>query len=85
MTGKLLTLKVLTPEGCVFEGSVDAVFVPGSAGRFEILPGHAAIVSTLDAGELKWRVGKEESAVQLRSGAIMLNDNLLSVCIEQVK
>ncbi|MBQ9462741.1 MAG: F0F1 ATP synthase subunit epsilon [Bacteroidales bacterium] len=77
-----LILKVLTPEATVFEGDVEAVYVPGGAGRFEILPGHAPIVSSLSAGVLKWVSGGTESSLQVRSGALMLNNNLLTVCAE---
>jgi len=36
---------VLTPEKEVFTGTVKSVKVPGISGQFEILDGHAAIVS----------------------------------------
>ena len=77
-----LILRVLTPEATVFEGGVEAVYVPGSAGRFEILPAHAPIISSLSPGTLKWVSGGAESSLQVRSGALMLKDNLLTVCAE---
>ena len=82
---KQLILKILTPVGTAFEGSVDAVYVPGSAGRFEILPDHAPIVSSLTGGELAWKEGEKLSSFSLRSGAIILTDNKITVCAEPVE
>ena len=82
MTEKTLTLRILTAEGTVFEGPVSAVFLPGSAGAFEVLPGHAPIVSTLDAGKLRWRTGDTESGQSVSGGAIILENNELTVCAQ---
>lgn len=81
MMQKPLVLKVLTPEGTSFEGQVEAVYLPGSAGRFEVLPGHAPIVSSLTAGELRWVAGGENLSVPVVSGAMMLKDNVVTVCV----
>lgn len=82
MTPHPLTLRVLTPLGTAFEGVVDAVYIPGSAGRFEVLPGHAAIITTLVEGELRWRSAAGEEAVKVLSGALRLKDDLLTICAE---
>lgn len=82
MTDKELTLILLTPQGPEYEGPVSAVYLPGSAGRFEVLPGHAPIVSTLDRGEIRWRTGDVELSVAIRAGALMLNDQTLTVCAQ---
>ena len=76
-----MVLKVLTPEGTNFEGPVEAVYLPGSAGRFEVLPGHAPIVSSLTVGELRWVANGESSSVAVISGAMMLKDNVVTVCV----
>ena len=85
MTDHSLTLKILTPEGSAFEGPVEAVFVPGSAGRFEVLPGHAPIITTLTAGELRWRAADGEKGTAVLSGALMLKDDVLTVCADLAK
>ncbi|MCH5173134.1 MAG: F0F1 ATP synthase subunit epsilon [Bacteroidales bacterium] len=77
-----LTLKILTPDGTAFEGCADAVFLPGSMGPFEVLPSHAPIISSLVAGRLRWRDGSGESSVDVRSGAVRIMDNVITVCAE---
>ena len=79
-----LILKVLTPEGAVFEGAVEAVFLPGSKGRFEVLPGHAPIISSLDSGQVSWRHAGGESSLSIKVGALILDNNELRLCVQTV-
>jgi F-type H+-transporting ATPase subunit epsilon len=52
---------IVTQEGTVFSGEADSVSLPGSEGRMGILPNHAALLTTLDFGEVVVRVeGREE-------------------------
>jgi F-type H+-transporting ATPase subunit epsilon len=48
-----LNLVILTPEKEVFNGAINSVKVPGILGQFEILNGHAAIVSSLSEGDIR--------------------------------
>ncbi len=48
-----MNLVILTPEKEVFAGTVKSVKVPGTSGQFEILSGHAPIVSSLGEGEVR--------------------------------
>ena len=46
-------LEIISPEATLFNGEVDSVKVPGSAGDFQMLNNHAPIVSTLKKGIVK--------------------------------
>ncbi len=46
-------LEIITPEKKIFEGEIERIRLPGSKGSFEILRGHAPIVSTLEKGEIR--------------------------------
>ncbi|MFT6334829.1 MAG: F-type H+-transporting ATPase subunit epsilon [Halioglobus sp.] len=48
-----MELIVLTPEKEIFQGSIESVKVPGTSGQFEILKGHAPIVSSLVTGAVR--------------------------------
>jgi len=48
-----MNISVLTPDRTVFEGSIKSLKVPGVGGAFEILRGHAAIVSALKGGSVR--------------------------------
>lgn len=56
-----MNLVVLTPGKEVYSGGITSVKVPGTSGEFEILKGHAAIVSSLKEGKVRIKTtdGKE--------------------------
>ena len=74
-------VNVYTPE---FTRSFEAVavFLPGSAAPFEVLPGHAPIISTLEAGELRWRGAEGEESLAIKSGAVRVMNDKIEICAE---
>ena len=46
-------LEIITPETKIFEGEVEAVLLPGLDGLFQVLKGHAPIISALGKGKVK--------------------------------
>jgi F-type H+-transporting ATPase subunit epsilon len=46
-------ITVLTPDKELFKGVVTSVKVPGTEGQFQVLKNHAAIVSSLNRGEIQ--------------------------------
>ena len=48
-----MQLEIITPEVKIFEGEVDAVQFPGLDGSFQVLNGHAPIISALSSGDVK--------------------------------
>ena len=62
-----LHLEIVTPERKVFSDSVDNVYLPGADGEMGILQAHAALVSAMDAGELRY--SKDGKIVELAVGS----------------
>ena len=56
-----IRLEIVTAERVLFDGEVDAVIAPGAEGELGVLPHHAAVITTLQPGELRYRVGAEET------------------------
>ena len=50
----MLQLRIVSPEKIEFTGEVESVKVPGTQGNFEILSGHAPIISTLQKGVVEY-------------------------------
>jgi F-type H+-transporting ATPase subunit epsilon len=48
-------LEIVTPEASIVSGEVESVTVPGVEGPFQMLNKHAAIVSLLNAGKVKFQ------------------------------
>ncbi len=63
-----MRLEILTAEGVLFDGDVDSVVAPGSEGELGILPRHAALMTMLQPGELRYRTGDDESYVVVHGG-----------------
>lgn len=79
---KELHLSIVSPEKSIFNGDVKIVTLPGTIGSFSILPGHAPIVSSLNAGTLSYiTMDDGEHTLQIQGGFIELSDGIASVCI----
>lgn len=76
-----IKLQILTPEWNR-EEEADAVFLPGTVSPFEVLPGHAPIISTLDGGDVRWRTGGREETLKVKRGFVKVGHDTVSVCVE---
>ena len=63
-----MQLEVATPTRLLVSAEVDEVVAPGTEGYFGVLPGHAAFLTTLAAGELTYRQGREEHRMAVIGG-----------------
>jgi F-type H+-transporting ATPase subunit epsilon len=48
-----MRLEIITPETKIFTGEIEAVQLPGLDGSFQLLKGHAPIISALKEGNIK--------------------------------
>jgi len=78
-----MKLEIISPEGKVFTGEVESVNLPGTAGSFTVLSHHAALISSLKAGEITYVENGNETKLKVDSGFVEVKDNLVSVCIEK--
>ena len=79
---KALHLSIVSPEKSIFDGDVKIVTLPGTVGSFSILPGHAPIVSSLQAGTLSYTTMEgEERTIDIQGGFVELSDGTVSACI----
>lgn len=73
-------LEIITPEEKVFQGKVDMVTAPGTQGTIGILPNHASLMSSLEPGELKVKVGDENiQYMALAGGFLQVQDNKVTI------
>lgn len=79
-----LILHIVSPEGTLVNNvPVSAVFLPGEQGPFEVLIGHAALISPLIAGEIRYVTEAEgEQSLRIRSGFAEIRSNLVSLAVE---
>jgi F-type H+-transporting ATPase subunit epsilon len=65
-----MRLEIITPDKKLFEGQVDAVSFPGIDGSFQVLKGHAPIISSLKKGKIKVNLSNDEKDMDMLSGEI---------------
>ncbi len=81
-----MILDILTPGGSILDAvQVDAVFLPGTLGEFEVLPHHAPIISSLGSGNIRYRSGGAETAVKITSGFVIVKNDHIEACVEGVQ
>ena len=78
MAGEI-SLRVVTPVRLVLEEQVDELTAPGPLGQLGILPDHAALMTTLDVGQLSYKQGGANSVVTLAGGYAEVLDNVVTV------
>jgi F-type H+-transporting ATPase subunit epsilon len=66
-----MKLEIVTAERLVYEDQVNVVVAPGIEGQLGILPHHAALLTTLQSGELTIRKDGEEDVYMAISGGFL--------------
>lgn len=79
-----LHFELVTPERLVRSGEVHMVVVPGQAGDFGVLEGHAPFMSTIRDGELAVyaSAGASPERMQVTGGFAEVNERGLTVLAE---
>lgn len=65
-----MRFKIATPERIVLETEVDKLTLPTTTGEITILPHHIALVSELEAGEIRYTAGNRENFFAVSGGII---------------
>ncbi|MYH51887.1 MAG: ATP synthase F1 subunit epsilon, partial [Gemmatimonadetes bacterium] len=74
-----ISLRVVTPVRLVLEEQVDELTAPGPLGQLGILPDHAALMTTLDIGQLSYKTSGANSVITLTGGYAEVLDNVVTV------
>lgn len=86
-----LHLQILSPEKTLFNGVVSKVALPGTKGRFTVLPRHAALISSLEKGVIHFSEVRNadkpneaiEHIVPIHRGFVEVKDNEVVACVEE--
>lgn len=80
---KGLSLRIVSPEKVLFNGAVDSVTVPGVMGEFQVLPGHAPIISLLNDGIVTYNaVGQSRETIEVAGGFAEVQNDNVNLCVE---
>lgn len=79
----MLKLKIVSPEKVFFEGEIESIVVPGTLGRFEVLVGHAPIISSLEKGSVEYTTTDgEKTQFDIHGGFVEVQKDVISLCVE---
>lgn len=81
----MLVVEVYTPEKTVFKGEASSVKLPGVSGMFEILKGHAPLISVLVDGTLSIKQEGDKDEFKIDSGFVEVLNNQVSILVEGVQ
>lgn len=76
------TLEIATPEKLVFANEVSEAEIPGANGRLGILPGHAALISETDPGELYYVRDGKRFDLAIGDGWVEISNNKCRVLVD---
>ena len=77
-----LMLEIVTPEKMAFNGKVEEVTIPGTEGEFGVLRGHAALLSSVDIGELNYTKDGKKTHYALNTGYAEVTADKVTVLVE---
>ncbi len=79
----MLKLKIVSPEKVFYEGEIESIVVPGTLGRFEVLVGHAPIISSLEKGSVEYTtLDGEKTQFDILGGFVEVQKDVISLCVE---
>ncbi len=80
-----LSLEVATPDKLLVNEKVTMVEVPGKDGYMGILPGHAALISELAEGTLKYTGSGKNNQLNITGGFVEVREDKVRVLADSIK
>ena len=77
-----MQFELATPTRLLVSTEADEVVAPGTEGYFGVLPGHAPFLTTLGAGDLMYRQGRDEHHLAVIGGFAEVSGDRVIVLAE---
>ena len=79
-----MLLEVVTPDKKIFEGEASSATFTGSDGEFQVLNGHAPMISALGKGKMTIKASGKDEVVIIDGGVVEVLNNKVIVLAESV-
>ncbi len=79
-----LHLEIITPDQQVYQGEVKSATFPGTLGTFQVLKGHAPIISSLGKGPLVYVNQEGSHEMQIDGGVVEVLKDQITVLAESI-
>jgi F-type H+-transporting ATPase subunit epsilon len=77
-----LMFEIVTPEKMAFSGNIEEVTIPGSEGEFGVLRGHAALLGSVDIGELSFTKDNKKTFYAVNTGYAEVTGSKVTLLVE---
>jgi len=74
-----MQLDVVSAEESLFSGAVLELIAPGSMGDLGIMPRHSQLITTLKAGELKYKTDDGEVSLFVAGGVMEVQPSIVTI------
>ena len=71
--------EIASQDRLVFEGEADIVVLPGVNGEMGILPNHAPLLTTLNLGVIRVRIGGKEEIFTVTGGLAEIQPDIVTI------
>ena len=77
--------ELATPNRLVVSEDVDEVVAPGLQGYFGVLPGHVPFLTSLQSGEVSYRIGRTEQYLAVSGGFAEVQGDRVTILAERAE
>lgn len=78
-----MKVKITKPDSTLFDGNAKLVQLPGTGGKFEIMTGHAPIISSLSKGMVRLVTDEGfEQTFDIRGGVVKSQFDDLMILVQ---
>ena len=72
-------LDVVSAEESLFSGVVEELLAPGTMGDLGIMPRHSQLITTLKAGELRYKTSDGEASIFVAGGVMEVQPSVVTI------
>lgn len=82
---KTIKVNIVTPDGPVVETEADMIIANTEAGEMGILPGHIAMVATLQIGALRFKKENSTEVVAVHGGFMEVRPDIVTILAQSAE
>lgn len=82
---EVIDFKIVTPKGLFYEGQADIIDLPLTKGMTGILPNHFPLVSTIEVGEMIFRLKGKSRSLSISGGVVYVSKNETLILANQIE
>nr|YP_010336260.1 ATP synthase CF1 epsilon subunit [Chroodactylon ornatum]UNJ14666.1 ATP synthase CF1 epsilon subunit [Chroodactylon ornatum] len=80
-----IDIRVIAPDGTTWDANAEEIILPSSTGQLGILSDHAPLLTAIDIGVMRVRIGKNWTPVILMGGFAEIEDNKLTIVVNGIE